>query len=51
MAVYKKAYTFTLIDQEQDEGERKNIENTLTLNGQDSFEKPKSEENDGYGFP
>lgn len=48
---FKKAFTIILIDQEEDEKKRKNIQRTLTPAGQKYFEKPKSEENEGFGFP
>ena len=48
---FKKKCTFTLIDQQDDEEERKNIVHTLTPEGQDSFKKPREKENTGCGFP
>ena len=47
---FKKKYTFTLIDQQDNEEERKNIVRTMTPTGQEAYERPKDEENDGYGF-
>ena len=47
---FKKKYTLTLIDQEEDEEERENIEKTETPGEEVNFKKPESEENVGYGF-
>ena len=47
---FKKKYTFTLIDQQDNKEERKNIVRTMTPTGQEAYERPKDEENDGYGF-
>ena len=46
---FKKKYTITVIDQEQDEGKRKNIEKTFTPNERESYKKPESKENLGIG--
>ena len=47
---FKKKYTFTLIDQQDNEEERKNIVETMTPLGHRSFERPIEKENVGYGF-
>ena len=47
---FKKKYTFTLIDQQDNEEERKNIVETMTPLGHHSFERPIEKENVGYGF-
>ena len=50
----KKKYTITLIDQQDNEEERKNIVHTMTTGGDDLkkqlFKKPIEKENPGYGF-
>ena len=48
---FKKKYTFTLIDQQDNEEERKNIVETLIPEWEDEFKKPIEKENAGYGFP
>ena len=47
---FKKKYTFTLIDQQDSEEERKNIVRTITPTGQNEFKRPIEKENLGYGF-
>ena len=47
---FKKSYTFTLIDQQNRQQERKNIEMTMTPQGEESFERPKDLANLGYGY-
>ena len=47
---FKKKYTFTLIDQQDNEEERKNIVRTFTPGGQDEFKRPIKKENVGRGF-
>ena len=47
---FKKKCTFTLIDQQDNEEERKNIVKTMTPEGQENFKKPIEKENPGYGF-
>ena len=47
---FKKKYTFTLIHQQDNEEERKNIVKTMTPGGQDNFKRPIEKENTGYGF-
>ena len=48
---FKKKYTFTLIDQQDNEEERKNIVKTMTPEGRNEFMRPIEKENVGYGFP
>ena len=48
---FKKKYTFTLIDQQDNEEERKNITHTVTPEGEDEFKKPIEKENKGRGKP
>ena len=48
---FKKSYTFTLIDQQDNEEERKNIQTTATPRGQKNFERPKDLANIGNGYP
>ena len=43
-------YTFTLIDQQDNEGERNNIERTVTPRGEEYFETPKDLVNLGFGY-
>ena len=43
--------TFTLIDQQDIEEERKNIVHTMTPKGQDEFKRPIEKVNTGFGFP
>ena len=49
----KKKFTFTLIDQQDNEEERKNIVHTMTTGGDDLkkqlFKKPIEKQNKGYG--
>ena len=47
---FKKKCTFTLIDQQDNEEERKNIVITLTPEGQDNFKKPTKKVNTGLGY-
>ena len=47
---FKKKYTFTLIDQQDSEEERKNIVRTITPTGHNEFKRPIEKENLGYGF-
>ena len=47
---FNKKYTFTLIDQQDNEEERKNILRTYTPTGQDEFKRPIEKENMGRGF-
>ena len=47
---FNKSYTFTLIDQQDNEGEKKNIERTITPRGEKYFERPKDLANLGYGY-
>ena len=46
---FKKKYTFTLIDQQDDEEDRKNIVTTRTPTAQDEFKRPNEKENEGRG--
>ena len=46
---FKKKCTFTLIDQQDNEEERKNIVYSKTPEGEDSFKRPIEKENRGYG--
>ena len=46
---FKKKLTFTLIDQQDNEEERKNIVHTMTPTGQDNFKRPIEKENEGWG--
>ena len=46
---FKKKYTFTLIDQQDNEKERKNIVGTMTPQGEDEFKRPNEKENEGRG--
>ena len=50
---FKKKCTFTLIDQQDNEEERKNIVHTMTTGGDDLkkqlFKKPIEKQNKGYG--
>ena len=46
---FKKKCTFTLIDQQDNEEERKNIVETMTPTGQDEFRRPIEKENNGHG--
>ena len=48
---FNKKYTFTLIDQQDNEEERKNIVKTMTPEGRNEFMRPIEKENVGYGFP
>ena len=48
---FKKRYTFTLIDQQDNEVERKNIVHTMTPEDQNCFKRPIKKENYGYGYP
>ena len=48
---FKKKCTFTLIDQQDNEEERKNIVYTMTPEGEDAFKRPKDKESDGLGNP
>ena len=48
---FKKKFTFTLIDQQDNEEERENIVNTITPEGEENFNRPIEEENMGCGFP
>ena len=47
---FNKSYTFTLIDQQDKEQERKNIERTITPQGEGNFKRPKDLANLGYGY-
>ena len=47
---FKKKFTFTLIDQQDNEEERKNIVRTVTPAGWDNFKRPIEKENLGCGF-
>ena len=47
---FKKTFTFTLIDQQDNEEERNNIVKTRTPTGHHSFKRPIEKENVGYGF-
>ena len=47
---FKKKCTFTLIDQQDNEEERENIVETLTPEGEDSFKRPKDNENSALGY-
>ena len=44
---FKKKYTCTLIDQQDNEEERKNIVGTMTPQGEDEFKRPNEKENMG----
>ena len=44
---FKKKYTFTLIDQQDNEEERENIAHTFTPRGEDEFKRPIKKENVG----
>ena len=46
---FKEKYTLTLIDQQDNEEERKNIVYSKTPEGEDSFKRPIEKENRGYG--
>ena len=46
---FKEKYTLTLIDQQDNEEERKNIVYSKTPEGEDSFKRPIEKENSGYG--
>ena len=48
---FKKSSTFTLIDQQDNEEERKNIERTVTPRGQENFQRPKDLVNLARGYP
>ena len=48
---FNKSYTFTLIDQQDNEKERENIEWSVTPKGEKDFEKPKDLANPGLGCP
>ena len=45
---FNKKYTFTLIDQQDNEEERENIVHSKTPEGEDSFKRPIEKENSGY---
>ena len=47
---FKKKYTFTLIDQQDNEEERKNIVTTYTPKDEVEFKRPTTKENIGRGF-
>ena len=47
---FKKKCTFTLIDQQDNEEERKNIVHSNIPIGQDEFKRPIKKENNGHGF-
>ena len=47
---FKKRYTFSLIDQQDNEEERKNIVKTHTPKGEVEFMRPKTKKNIGCGF-
>ena len=47
---FKKKYTCTLIDQQDNEEERKNIVRTIIPVGEDNFKRPIEKENAWYGF-
>ena len=47
---FKKKHTFTLIDQQDNEEERKNIVHSNIPIGQDEFKRPIKKENNGHGF-
>ena len=48
---FKKKCTFTLIDQQDNEEERENIVRIMTPLGENNFERPIRNENNGRGFP
>ena len=48
---FKKKYTFTLIDQQDNEGERKNIVKIFSPQDQHHFKRPRKKENMAIGFP
>ena len=47
---FKKKCTFTVIDQEEDEETRENIEKTLVPACQKQFQRPTTECSEGFGF-
>ena len=47
---FNKKYTFTLIDQQDNEEERENIVRTMTPQGQDEFKRPIEKKNTGYRY-
>lgn len=48
---FKKKYTFTLIDQQDDEEERKNIVKTIIPQGEHCFKRPNDQAQEGCGSP
>ena len=48
---FTKRHTFVLVDQQDDLGQRQNIEVAFTPNGQEHFKRPRQRENGGMGIP
>jgi hypothetical protein len=48
---FTKRFTFVLVDQQDDLGQRQNIEEALTPSGQENFKRPTQRENVGRGRP
>ena len=46
---FTKRYTFTLIDQQDDLSQRKNIEEDVIPQGEENFERPRQLQNNGFG--
>jgi hypothetical protein len=47
---FNKRFTFVLVDQQDDVGQRKSIKATLVPKGEGAFMKPHEDENEGYGY-
>jgi hypothetical protein len=47
---FTKRFTFVLVDQQDDLGQRQNIEVAFTPNGQEHFKRPRQRENKGMGI-
>ena len=47
---FKKSYTFTLVDQQDHEAQRKNHSMTVVPQGEAYFKRPRQEQNAGFGF-
>ena len=48
---FTKAYTFVLVDQQDDVSQRQNISSTTVPGGQAGFKRPRQRENEGRGIP
>ena len=48
---FTKRYTFVLVDQQDDLGQRQNIEKVITPRGEEEFKRPRQRENEGRGEP